>query len=384
MMASVVAERYGVPSDRVAQASIARYTGALVSMMFGGYSMRRWFRVMIPLQLACAIASQFTSTLLFSNIEPVTLVGFPVERNISYQFKNNSAFSTQSSYASEWTSYQPLAFENFAEYAELADGVDDTGPVWRAFIPIQDETLRTSIHEYSGIARVFDARTICVRPRIQELFYIRSAAHGENDSEGLWEGRATVNMSQIPDIFDPQNAVSEIRFACNARPMDASRPLSQWAQCRAIDDYMVDGSTYSNHTPVRMGTLDPLYYDPSAIDRLDAEEERWLEDNPPEWESDPQHSWIRHRTQRARTGDGYMLVDLGSEYAALLYSGVYSQPSSLSNHTNSTYSNALKLPLLSSTENGPWSEFQAEIEMPIPNIEVILSMRATYCVDVMM
>ena len=42
VMASVVVERHGVPSDRVAQASIARYTGALFSMMFSGYAMRRY------------------------------------------------------------------------------------------------------------------------------------------------------------------------------------------------------------------------------------------------------------------------------------------------------------------------------------------------------
>lgn len=113
-MVSVVVERYGVTPDKVAQASIARYARALVSLMFGGYAMRRWFNIMVPLQFARASAVQFTSTLLFSDIDTVTLPGFSKEMDMNYDFDPLDANEASSpllavhfNHVFKWSGYQP-------------------------------------------------------------------------------------------------------------------------------------------------------------------------------------------------------------------------------------------------------------------------------------
>ena len=403
MMASVVVERYGVPPDRVAQASIARYTGALVSMMFGGYAMKRYFRIMIPLQMACAIASQFSSTLLFSDLGSITLTSFPRELDMSYDFgpisQPNSLTSllyiAQSVYATRWSSDQPPAFEAFAEYAEpesriLANGVDDTGPIWRAFLPIGNESLRTSIREYTGVARVFDARTICVRPEINELKYNYRVEDGYSGVSS-WIGRAVLNTSQIPNIFDPENVTSEVSFTCAYH--DTNRPKApghQWVQCSTADTDIPPP-----HAPRRVGTLDPLFYNTSAADLLEAEEARWLDDNGLDAQRtkaiDGEPITPRVRMQERRTGDGYILMDLGNaNSSAVITAGGYELNDLKLKPGNSSFVSTLSL--LSSTGNGPWNDFKAEFNASQKTGKVLLEQmrigalpfRATYCMDVMM
>ncbi|MBE3050075.1 hypothetical protein IMZ48_47760 [Candidatus Bathyarchaeota archaeon] len=403
MMASVVVERYGVPPDRVVQASNARYTGALVSMMFGGYAMKRHFRIMIPLQMACAIASQFSSTLLFSDLGYISITGFPREMEMSYDFGpfneseytyTSPLYNAQYNYATAWSSDQPMAFETFAEYAEpesriLADGVDDTGPIWRAFLSIGNESLRTSVREYTGVARVFDARTICVRPDIKGLSFAYS------DSEVLdrvWTGRATVNTSQIPNVFDRDNVASEITFFCQHHPATSSH---QWVQC-SLDTEILPSYDLYTPNPHRIPSLDPLAYNTSAPGLLDAEERRDRGIEP--WDKPP-----RIRMHERRTGDGYILMDLGSEYASDIYGkGPFFFKQELTNATDTTIpSDATDVPpstmwatpdgpwpltLLSSTASGPWTDIETKF---LPNqmddgAEQPMSFRATYCMDVVM
>jgi hypothetical protein len=62
----------------------------------------------------------------------------------------------------------------FAEYAEGmvengSAGISDTGLTIRAFLPIDDQGNRSSIHVYNGPATVVDSRVVCVRPNITNL-----------------------------------------------------------------------------------------------------------------------------------------------------------------------------------------------------------------------
>jgi hypothetical protein len=62
----------------------------------------------------------------------------------------------------------------FAEYAEgmAADGssgISDTGLTKRAFLPVDGQGNRSSIHVYNGPATVVDSRVICVQPNITNL-----------------------------------------------------------------------------------------------------------------------------------------------------------------------------------------------------------------------
>lgn len=62
----------------------------------------------------------------------------------------------------------------FAEYADGkvkngSSGVSDTGLTLRAFLPIDGQGNRSSIHVYNGPATVIDSRVVCVRPNITNL-----------------------------------------------------------------------------------------------------------------------------------------------------------------------------------------------------------------------
>jgi hypothetical protein len=62
----------------------------------------------------------------------------------------------------------------FAEYAEGmvgngSSGISDTGLTMRAFLPIDSQGNRSSIHVYNGPATVVDSRVVCVRPNITNL-----------------------------------------------------------------------------------------------------------------------------------------------------------------------------------------------------------------------
>jgi hypothetical protein len=59
----------------------------------------------------------------------------------------------------------------FAEYTEGmvangSSGVSDTGLTMRAFLPMDSQGNRSSVHKYMGPAAVVDARVVCVRPNI--------------------------------------------------------------------------------------------------------------------------------------------------------------------------------------------------------------------------
>jgi hypothetical protein len=62
----------------------------------------------------------------------------------------------------------------FAEYADGkvkngSSGISDTGLTLRAFLPIDGQGNRSSIHVYNGPATVVDSRVVCVRPNITNL-----------------------------------------------------------------------------------------------------------------------------------------------------------------------------------------------------------------------
>ena len=74
---------------------------------------------------------------------------------------------------SKWT-VGVRQYPAFAEYADGkvkngSSGVSDTGLNVRAFLPIDGQGNRSSIHVYNGPATVVDSRVVCVRPNITNL-----------------------------------------------------------------------------------------------------------------------------------------------------------------------------------------------------------------------
>jgi hypothetical protein len=68
----------------------------------------------------------------------------------------------------------PTLFPTFAEYAnastrDMQPGVDDTGAVIRALLPINDTTRRENLWLYNGFATLVNSRVVCVRPTVFDL-----------------------------------------------------------------------------------------------------------------------------------------------------------------------------------------------------------------------
>jgi hypothetical protein len=62
-------------------------------------------------------------------------------------------------------------FPTFAEYSQkqardTRDGISDTGPSLRAFLPLPDERERSMIQYYQGAAALVDTRVMCIRPNM--------------------------------------------------------------------------------------------------------------------------------------------------------------------------------------------------------------------------
>jgi len=372
MMVSIIVERYGVPLEGVAQASIARYTGAVLPFALGGLAPWSIFTALLPLQVAVGITSQFTSTLLFSDVAPTTVRGFPADLVVAYDFSkelNNVNGRTSdrrpeqdgTSY-NRWT-FNPTSFETFAEYAEpdqkiVAEGVDDTGPILRAFLPIDSEQIRSSIQEYRGTARVFDARVMCFRPTFTDFNAARIDQIGDATlSSPLYKGTGFIDTKHIPNLYgNGGNATLTFGFTCHLAPpggyderQSKNEPKPYWEICE------------SGGNPARMSSLDPLYY----------------LDNPENGE--PEHN-------RLRFGRTFVLMDATNL-------NVTEFPSRTPGSNTSIGGVEFSIPILNATGKGPWLEFDSVLLAAKNQTDQILcqgcgdvhkKVKATFCMEVMM
>ena len=402
MMASVLVERHGVPEGKMAEASMARYTGSVISLAFDGFTLKTsWFRILVPLQVVCAVVSQLSSTLLFSDFRDVLLPGFPVETSVKYDFDNPGFSKTDGDFsdfenpikgfAGNWHRSQPSTFEPFAEHARpeeriVGDAVDDTGPIWRALLPLGAYDNNTSIHEYSGVARVFDARTICVRPEIQ-TFNMKGV--GDDTLRTLtWVGKVRIDASSVPDVLDAgDDGVFEEDFACSF-PFDmidmtrATRPIMSQCQVGNIDVVSIQPKHH------RIPTLDPLFYNRSAIETLHDE---WVAgSNGTAGQRESGGGAVsasgdespKSRILWTRTGQSHILLEANYHQA-----NWYSE---MADDTVKGKTDALNMSIVTSIGEGPWQTFEVEVEdddtklIGLPSdLGRSIPMRATYCWDVM-
>lgn len=138
-----------------------------------------FLRVFIVLLLVVTTTLlQFTSTMLVSDLSLGVLPGTPQSENLRFDFtyewddqRDVWSYPNQIRAARPWQR-NPSAFPTFAEFSErinVPEHVDDTGELYRAFLPFQDAASRETISRYSGKALILDARISCQRPQIQQL-----------------------------------------------------------------------------------------------------------------------------------------------------------------------------------------------------------------------
>ena len=121
---------------------------------------------------------QFSSTLFLSDLHLGRLPDLPEKRSVAYDFdygKSNEVeiiapgLALDNTYSGDYPIQRrgptwlrnPSAFPAFAEYSKEVsplEGVDDTGVLLRALLPLPEAQSRETIQNYSGDAFVLDSR----------------------------------------------------------------------------------------------------------------------------------------------------------------------------------------------------------------------------------
>lgn len=109
-----------------------------------------------------------------------------------------------------------------AEYAEPmiangSSGISDTGLTMRAFLPIDSQGNRSSVHKYTGLAAVVDARVVCVRPNITILAsYLDDLDRNREYRSLLFAGNVSIPMDLLKEAAASRVVpISQQSFNCS-------------------------------------------------------------------------------------------------------------------------------------------------------------------------
>lgn len=175
MIASIAVESHGVPLPAFAEVSIARFTNSgpqsLFTLLFVTTTFKAYLRLLALMLLIVVIAAQFSSTLLVTDLKESRISS--LDQMVSYAFTFMDSRVARPLHILNRNSWlrAPTSSEIFAEYSEeyqTADGYEDTGTTIRAFLPFALQSERESLRSFRGMARVFDARVMCISPHIHK------------------------------------------------------------------------------------------------------------------------------------------------------------------------------------------------------------------------
>lgn len=174
LVAALILENYGVPLSKAAQFTILRsVNGGPFTLVYLMSSIRSWTLpgVVIWILFLGTLASQFTSTILVSDLAFGSLVDFPYSTNISFMM-SEQVYSN--GYADEFNWGEAPNLVPFGEIPNVQnpapnqEGFSDTGVLRRVWLPT-DTNLMT-MRSYAGPGWVVDSRVSCMRPAIDPIF----------------------------------------------------------------------------------------------------------------------------------------------------------------------------------------------------------------------
>ncbi|KAL3299097.1 Cupin-like domain protein [Colletotrichum asianum] len=176
MIAAVAVERRGVHLIAIARVSTARFSGSgplsLGSLVLRPSRLDIGVRLIVMLLILITFAVQFISTLLVSDLQQGEVLSLPRSIPNIYSVGLQNDTGTLTSNPDSYWSRRPRFAETFAEYSEAGvddEGIEDTGPTIRAFLPFESTETRESVSTFRGMARVSDSRVVCLRPMISNL-----------------------------------------------------------------------------------------------------------------------------------------------------------------------------------------------------------------------
>ncbi|OAL42888.1 hypothetical protein IQ07DRAFT_686115 [Pyrenochaeta sp. DS3sAY3a] len=215
MIAGILLEGPGVALPEVATISMMRAAAPapyiLVRHIYTGNRLTSWLATSLAATLTVTtIFLQFTSTMLLSDVSTGLVTGHLAPYPITIP-------ETISPYGNFKWNVGVRQYPTFAEYAEGmvangSSGISDTGLTMRAFLPIDGQGNRSSIHAYNGPATVVDSRVVCVRPNITNLGAHLTPYYGTRGAPApVLHGNISVPLdllqealdSRLSPLFDP-------------------------------------------------------------------------------------------------------------------------------------------------------------------------------------
>lgn len=276
-------ERRGVAFHRVAAVSVLRYINngpqSLALALVDTYSQAGPWGFVTLLLFLTTLTLQFTSTLLVEDLGIGPLIAPAYETSsfgaLSWESIDILAGRRQSETA-YWTQYLQN-FPTFAEHQEdipftnlaSSDAVSDTGLTLRAFVPFANETNRTSIQSFAGVATVEDSRVICIRPQMHADF---SVGYLSETYGWLLNGSLTSEVTEVAPpgliLHDQPAMISGLLPRSYSLDSEDSNNITlSWSQqipfAHDADKWAI-AQNFMYFGPALVSSLDPRY--PSIVD----------------------------------------------------------------------------------------------------------------------
>ncbi|RSM19163.1 hypothetical protein CDV31_002084 [Fusarium ambrosium] len=156
MIASIAAERHGLPKSALVEVSIARFTNdgpqSFWKHILSGATFKPWMRGIIAVLLLFEVAAQFTSTILLTDLRASHVGSFDqdISHRFTYDLLNtslNEPLPLESFTHNYWVQ-KPSSSEIFAEYwkpGKTGEGIDDTGATIIGFLPLAVQSAREAL-----------------------------------------------------------------------------------------------------------------------------------------------------------------------------------------------------------------------------------------------
>jgi hypothetical protein len=198
LVAALILENYGVPLSKVAHFTVLRsVNGGPFTLVYLMSSIRSMTLpgVAIWVLFLGTLASQFTSTILVSDLDFRSLVDFTHSRNVSFMISESALanFADQFNWG-EAPNYVPFGEIPATQTAAPNTlGVSDTGVLRRAWLPFDSNI--TTLRSYAGPGWVVDSRVSCLRPPIEPIFKINPRDINAFDGTQFISG--TIDYDQV-------------------------------------------------------------------------------------------------------------------------------------------------------------------------------------------
>ncbi|KAI1498082.1 hypothetical protein F5X99DRAFT_394821 [Biscogniauxia marginata] len=178
LTAATLLETTGVPLSQVAEFSTMRGANdgpwSFIWLIWKS-SIRRFMGLpplLMLLLFAGTFATQFTSTILVTDLDVVSILGYANQTALNLSVSDQVEFATPTS--SQWH-FVPTDYASFGEIwpgmnaTPSVDGFSDTGNVKRFLLPMKQDN-RTKVHHYRGNAYGLNSRVACAAPVLSGEF----------------------------------------------------------------------------------------------------------------------------------------------------------------------------------------------------------------------